>query len=1121
MADHGIGGDVLYPGVGYVELAFQLLGVRDVSDLRFLRPCTLPCAAMRLVETGGGFEAETPARSSVGHRLRVAPSVAGVDADFCVLATSTLTPAEMRTNSRLGSAFELRRFASRRCRRRAAKARRPPADDGPFVLSWMQPPILEDGETLDVVVVKRQRPTARFLGLPSTARRVAIFLDSACDVLVNGAKISIAPGAWQYRAHLVAIAARLSPSRLRHAPARPHVDAAALRELATRGLVTNSTIPTARIDPGRQTKAKPGFYGAFAVVGAFSHSGAAFGISHMEAKGMDAKCEIILEKCRGAPRRGLPRPSRTRSWASTSAAAASNDLSGDGLHKAPPSVYEGTSNALSVASGRASYVLGMTGPCWTVDTACSSSLVALHSAAGGLRNDECPKAAVSGASLNVASLTSAFAARDAQRPRRCHTFDRRGDGYCRGEGAATFVVSCDGGDATVEGSAVQQDGPSASLTAPNGSSQKRLLAAVAALSSEAMVAVEAHGTGTALGDPIEVGAAAGALCAGAGVALVAEIERGPPRARRRLAGLATLLVTRLRAQATPPNAQLRGLNAHLMTQAARGMPEAILARGSCGVSSFGFSGTIVHAGLAKVPGAATPAPVEAGSTSLFRIRCDRARSCTALTLVPAAAARGARRLRRRAPAAAKAVLADHAVGGDVLYPGVGYVEMAFQFSGGESRTCASCGLRAALRGDALRRAAAAEISSAATSGGALATHATAASRRRRAPPVASARRVVPISSGSSTPTGALLGRARRPASSSEIGGDGSQLTVAGATVAVAPGAWRFRAVLVANAARLLAAAAHAADTVVDFEAPRVRQRRTRSRGAASAAANLGAVAEAIGALLVDLIGTAAAADGRSCPQGSTPWAGRVRAALGAKFGMDLPSTALFDHPTSGALAAYVAGAGAADDAVEEAAVAARVAARRPSPAPVRAAPPARRARAPGDAAAVAAAIGVLLVDLTGTAAAADTPLMSAGLDSVGRAKFAQALGAKFGVELESAALFDHPTSGALVEYLCGQMGGGGDAVGEARDAAPAPSAAVGRPVACVAAAPRRVTLAPSMAFVLAGPVARARAAFAFQGAFPGHGNAFAISVMEARVMDPQHSLVLEGASRRARTGARR
>jgi 3-oxoacyl-(acyl-carrier-protein) synthase len=54
----------------------------------------------------------------------------------------------------------------------------------------------------------------------------------------------------------------------------------------------------------------------------------------------------------------------------------------------------------------------------------------------------------------------------------------------------------------MSGSSVQQDGPSASLTAPNGSSQRRLIRAVVdgCASSRAL---EAHGTGTALGDPIE------------------------------------------------------------------------------------------------------------------------------------------------------------------------------------------------------------------------------------------------------------------------------------------------------------------------------------------------------------------------------------------------------------------------------------------------------------------------------------------------------------------------------------------------------------------------------------------------------------------------------------------
>ena len=74
---------------------------------------------------------------------------------------------------------------------------------------------------------------------------------------------------------------------------------------------------------------------------------------------------------------------------------------------------------------------------------------------------------------------------------------------------------------------MQHDGPSASLTAPNGSSQRRLLGAVRD-GDVRQLALEAHGTGTALGDPIEVffmvnqtrgikyffqvGAAIGALC---------------------------------------------------------------------------------------------------------------------------------------------------------------------------------------------------------------------------------------------------------------------------------------------------------------------------------------------------------------------------------------------------------------------------------------------------------------------------------------------------------------------------------------------------------------------------------------------------------------------------------
>ena len=95
---------------------------------------------------------------------------------------------------------------------------------------------------------------------------------------------------------------------------------------------------------------------------------------------------------------------------------------------------------------------------------------------------------------------------------RCHTFDSRADGYCRGEGCGMFFVSSGNSDsltvgATFLGSALQQDGPSASLTAPNGLSQVRLIQAVRRSSRGGVYcdeSLEAHGTGTALGDPIEV-----------------------------------------------------------------------------------------------------------------------------------------------------------------------------------------------------------------------------------------------------------------------------------------------------------------------------------------------------------------------------------------------------------------------------------------------------------------------------------------------------------------------------------------------------------------------------------------------------------------------------------------
>ena len=60
---------------------------------------------------------------------------------------------------------------------------------------------------------------------------------------------------------------------------------------------------------------------------------------------------------------------------------------------------------------------------------------------------------------------------------RCKTLDQCANGYTRSEGVGSLVVQLtnDAPSVTLSGSAVRQDGRSASLTAPNGSAQRTLL----------------------------------------------------------------------------------------------------------------------------------------------------------------------------------------------------------------------------------------------------------------------------------------------------------------------------------------------------------------------------------------------------------------------------------------------------------------------------------------------------------------------------------------------------------------------------------------------------------------------------------------------------------------------
>ncbi|WP_327371075.1 type I polyketide synthase [Streptomyces sp. NBC_01217] len=289
----------------------------------------------------------------------------------------------------------------------------------------------------------------------------------------------------------------------------------------------------------------------------------------------------------------------------------------------------GSGNGYCMTANRISYHLDLKGPSLAVDTACSSSLVAAHLAANALLAEECDTALVGGVNVALTPALSIFytqaglSAPDG----RCKPFSAEANGIGRGEGVGVIVLRrlrdalADGQRvyAVIRGTAVNQDGRSNGITAPNRWSQQDVLAAAyrrAGVEPSDVVFTEAHGTGTALGDMMEVKALGHHHAGRAAKPMAIGSVKGNLGHTEGAAGIAGLIKVALSLHhRTVPASRFAAKESKQLKLRDHGLrllkaPLRLPAGPTvAGLSSFGMGGTNAHAVLESAPAhAARPEP---------------------------------------------------------------------------------------------------------------------------------------------------------------------------------------------------------------------------------------------------------------------------------------------------------------------------------------------------------------------------------------------------------------------------------------------------------------------------------------------------------------------------------
>ncbi|MFE4588485.1 type I polyketide synthase [Streptomyces laurentii] len=356
-----------------------------------------------------------------------------------------------------------------------------------------------------------------------------------------------------------------------------------------------------------------------------------FGISQREAIAMDPAQRLSLTVCWEALEdAGLAPSSLAGSRTGVFMGAASWDyITAQLRHPDEVSAYTSSGSAASFIPARIAYLLDLRGPNVAVDTACSSSLVAVHQACQSLRLGECDTALAGGVNVVLSPLLMISQSQfgSVSRQGRARTFSDDADGYVRGEGGGVVVLKRlsdaqrdkDRILALVRGGAVNQDGRSAGITAPNGAAQRdvfRRALTAAGVTADQVGYIETHGTGTRLGDPIEAEALADVYGRDHGSPLYLGAVKTNLGHLEAAAGIAGLIKASLCLQhgEIPPNLHFTRLNSNIsFKDTTFGIPTATTAwprtegRRTAAVSSFGLSGTNAHLILEQAPPATPPA----------------------------------------------------------------------------------------------------------------------------------------------------------------------------------------------------------------------------------------------------------------------------------------------------------------------------------------------------------------------------------------------------------------------------------------------------------------------------------------------------------------------------------